>query len=339
MSGHLTGKQRHRRILWMRAIVFCVLVCLLIVLIVLGVTKVWNDPGEKAASADASEVLTESSEESESSEPIESSESADSSGSSESSKSIESSESYKPSESYESSEPAESSEQPESSEPAESTKPSESSEEEITWYEDALGRYRYIDPDACDWNLILVNKQNRLAENLNVHTAWYGEEEVDERIYEALRQMLEDGERNSDRRFLVCSGYRTVDLQTYLFERFLGIIKEESPSLTPDEAYLRAASEVAYPGASEHNTGLAVDICAVDFQLLEREFENTSEAKWLKAHCAEYGFILRYPDGREDITGYVYEPWHFRYVGKDAAAEIMERGITLEEYLAERNLP
>ena len=91
-----------------------------------------------------------------------------------------------------------------------------------------------------------------------------------------------------------------------------------------------------YARHSEHGLGLAADIVSEDHQVLEEEQEGTPEYQWLLANCADYGFILRYPKDKTDITGVIYEPWHFRYVGKYAAYEIMSRGITLEEYLEEQ---
>ena len=195
--------------------------------------------------------------------------------------------------------------------------------------------YVTVDPDATDWNLLLVNKTHRLAENLEMETKQIFSEEVDARIYDSLVQMLEDGERDSDRQFLVCSGYRSVDFQQTLFDNKIAEIQAEHPEYTYEEAYIEASTIVAIPGASEHNTGLTVDICAMDFQMLIEEYEETDEAKWLKENCYKYGFILRYPKGKEDITQIIYEPWHFRYVGVEAATEIMTQGITLEEYLGE----
>ena len=86
----------------------------------------------------------------------------------------------------------------------------------------------------------------------------------------------------------------------------------------------------ARPGHSEHQSGLAFDIGALD-----NGYGNTPGGRWLNAHCADYGFILRYPAGKESITGYQYEPWHVRYVGKEIASRIMSQGITLEEYLGD----
>ena len=91
---------------------------------------------------------------------------------------------------------------------------------------------------------------------------------------------------------------------------------------------------VARPGTSEHQTGLAVDIVDTSYQILDEGQENTPVQQWLMAHCAEYGFILRYPTDKSEITGVGYEPWHYRYVGVEAAREIMANGLCLEEYLA-----
>ena len=99
-----------------------------------------------------------------------------------------------------------------------------------------------------------------------------------------------------------------------------------------------AATVVARPGCSEHNTGLAVDVECADFADLDEGFRDTFAYEWLMEHCAEYGFILRFPQDKEDITGVIYEPWHYRYVGVEAATEIMSRGLCLEEYLEEKGL-
>lgn len=219
--------------------------------------------------------------------------------------------------------------------PSTSNEADPSSTEENSVNQDPTSGQGYVitEPDEENWNLILVNKTHRLAENLEIETRSFGNEEVDARIYDSLKQMLEDGERDSDREFLVCSGYRSVDLQQYLFDNKIQRVRDADPALSYDEAYNVAATEVAIPGASEHNTGLAVDICAIDFQMLIEEYEETDEAQWLKENCYKYGFILRYPKDKQDVTQIIYEPWHFRYVGVEAATEIMSQGITLEEYL------
>ena len=96
---------------------------------------------------------------------------------------------------------------------------------------------------------------------------------------------------------------------------------------------LEAAKTVALPGTSEHQLGLAVDIVDRSNQNLDRTQETTAVQQWLMAHSWEYGFILRYPDEKSETTGIIYEPWHYRYVGKEAAEEIYRQGVCLEEYL------
>mgnify|MGYP001045035753 CR=1 FL=1 len=95
----------------------------------------------------------------------------------------------------------------------------------------------------------------------------------------------------------------------------------------------RSKKSVAVPGTSEHATGLAVDIISGQYTGLDDKQGDTAEQEWLMAHCQEYGFILRFPKDKSNVTGIVYEPWHYRYVGKEAAKKITEQGITLEEYL------
>ena len=102
-----------------------------------------------------------------------------------------------------------------------------------------------------------------------------------------------------------------------------------------EDAYDEVTMETMPPGYSEHSTGLAFDIVSLDYQMLDSKQADTKECKWLTEHCAEYGFILRYPEDKEDITQIHYEPWHFRYVGEKAAKYIMENDLTLEEYLEE----
>ena len=145
--------------------------------------------------------------------------------------------------------------------------------------------------------------------------------------------MLADAEAAGCKLYLV-SGYRSVERQTALFKRKTNSFMAEG--FSREEAEKQAAMWVARPGTSEHNTGLAADIVSADWYSkhsdLTADFEDTPEFEWLYAHCADYGFILRYPRGKENVTGVTYEPWHYRYVGKDAAKAIMQAGGTLEEY-------
>jgi D-alanyl-D-alanine carboxypeptidase len=119
------------------------------------------------------------------------------------------------------------------------------------------------------------------------------------------------------------SGYRSYEYQEKIFSRRVN-----------NYGFKEAEKIIAIPGQSEHQTGLAFDVtCASMSYGLGKAFENTDEFKWLINNCYRYGFILRYRKGKEDITKYVYEPWHYRYIGDvEVAKEIMDNGIVLEEY-------
>ena len=182
------------------------------------------------------------------------------------------------------------------------------------------------------WKLTLVNKWNPMEEGYKpavaeIENNYY----FDARAVGYLQEMLAAGRREG-LDFWVCSAYRTVEKQTDLFEDKVRRVTAET-GLTGDAAREKAGTEVAFPGTSEHNLGLAVDIVARDYQILDEKQARTEEAQWLKENCWKYGFILRYPTDKTEETGIIFEPWHYRYVGEKAAKEIMERGICLEEYL------
>ena len=180
--------------------------------------------------------------------------------------------------------------------------------------------------------MVLVNKYHGVARDYKPENmvevdlsmaAWDGIY-IKREAYDAYTEMFNDAAEQGYT-LCVCSGYRTYDYQQELFESNLADHGEEY-------TYMFSA----YPGRSEHHTGLAIDITSPSMDwALSQEFADYPEGQWLDEHCQDYGFILRYPEGKEDITGYGYEPWHFRYVGKDAAKEIMSKGITFEEYLGE----
>lgn len=184
------------------------------------------------------------------------------------------------------------------------------------------------------WELTLVNPTHPLPEGFAVLTTMLsnGRMSFDSRAYDALNQMLTDC-RSAGLEPLVCSAYRSVELQEELFQNKINSYM--SRGMSYEEAYDATKVEIAIPGTSEHSLGLAADICALSYQILDDAQADTAEQKWLMAHCAEYGFILRFPKDKEDLTGIIYEPWHYRYVGVDAAKEITEQGLCLEEYLAE----
>ncbi|MCR5785098.1 MAG: M15 family metallopeptidase [Eubacterium sp.] len=183
------------------------------------------------------------------------------------------------------------------------------------------------------WNLILLNAENPLPVDYSFTSKQVRSGcEVDERIYDSLMEMIEDAASEGHYVF-VCSAYRSEDRQYELFET--AVTTALNRGMTEEEAYAYAADQYSVPGTSEHQAGLAVDIVPYSQQLLNNALADTEEEQWLMEHCAEYGFILRYPSGRENITGISFEPWHYRYVGVEAATYITENDITLEEYLDE----
>ena len=155
--------------------------------------------------------------------------------------------------------------------------------------------------------------------------------QVDRGCFKALTQMLEDC-RSAGFQPVVCSAYRSREMQQRLYDERVDELMAEGHSRRQAEEM--AVKTVALPGTSEHELGLAVDLVDLDYQLLDLEQENTPTQRWLMENAWRYGFILRYPPGAEEITGYRYEPWHYRYVGAAPAEQIHLLGITLEEYLS-----
>ena len=153
---------------------------------------------------------------------------------------------------------------------------------------------------------------------------------VDSRCYEALQEMM-DACRAAGNSPLICAAYRTEETQQGLYDNKVQRLRDSG--MSEEEAKAEAAKTVALPGTSEHQLGLALDIVDVNMQELTEAQEDTATQKWLMANSWRYGFIHRYPSSETDITGIIYEPWHYRYVGKDAAQDIFNRDITLEEYL------
>jgi LAS superfamily LD-carboxypeptidase LdcB len=150
-----------------------------------------------------------------------------------------------------------------------------------------------------------------------------------------LEAMITDANKYSGARVYVVSAYRNVDLQTSNFNNKVRYYQNQGYSY--DSAYTKAAQIIAVPGTSEHHLGLAFDIIDTRDWSLEERQENYAGQKWLMEHCHEYGFILRYPKNKTDVTGIIYEPWHYRYVGKELAMELYETGLTLEEYFSSLN--
>ncbi len=193
------------------------------------------------------------------------------------------------------------------------------------------------------WSTMLVNQWSYMPEGYVPEVRPISYEGVsplnnkfDVRAAEALEAMLADARAAGYNMYLV-SAYRSHDYQVNLFNRKVNEYKALGYDDT--EAYNQASQWVAIPGTSEHCTGLAADIVSSTWYNhnsdLTHDFDETEHFDWLYSHCADYGFILRYPKNREATTGITYEPWHYRYVGVEAAKYIMENNITLEEFCAE----
>ena len=185
------------------------------------------------------------------------------------------------------------------------------------------------------WYLRLVNKDHPMTEadvpEVAIETVDANGYQVDVRIMQDLEAMFADA-RAAGRNPMICSAFREWDMQVSLYENKIERVMQEE-GLTQEEAAIKASTVVAKPGTSEHQVGLALDIVSSDYQELDEAQMETEDQKWLMENSWKYGFILRYPLDKSDITGIIFEPWHYRYVGKKAAKEITEQNITLEEYV------
>lgn len=185
--------------------------------------------------------------------------------------------------------------------------------------------------DLDDWNYILVNERHPLSRDFEVQLVkTYDGHQVDERIQEALETMIDDAKADG-LNMLICSSYRDYKKQDSLMDK--SIAKYVKSGMTYTEAFFKTKEMIALTGASEHHTGLAVDIVGRNHQSLDRAQADTDEAKWLNEHAAEYGFILRYPADKEDVTMISFESWHYRYVGVEAATFMKENNLCLEEFV------
>lgn len=171
--------------------------------------------------------------------------------------------------------------------------------------------------------------------------------EIEENVKTVVQAMIDEMRADGIDGICVTSGYRSYTYQEWLFNYYIEDEKAKDPTLTHDEAEKIVLGYSARPGTSEHHTGLCVDLwVSPDMRELEnygREgkysddvgFAETEAFEWLQNNAYKFGFILRFPENKTDITGYNYESWHYRFVGVPAASEIHEKQITLEEYLAE----
>jgi D-alanyl-D-alanine carboxypeptidase len=183
---------------------------------------------------------------------------------------------------------------------------------------------------ASSWELTLVNKTHPLPEDWEIELAEVADGKyVDARIAEQFTQMIDDCRAAGYDDVFVNQAYRSHEDQTDIWDDFYNGYLEEGYS--EEEAKELTGESVAIPGTSEHELGLAADICSINFD----EEYNAPIQTWLRENGHKYGFIQRYPSGKEDITGTKNENWHFRYVGVEAATEMYESGEVLEEYLDE----
>ena len=186
--------------------------------------------------------------------------------------------------------------------------------------------------DEADGLLLLVNPWTPLPEDFvpGELVPVQNDQAVDARAYPDLQDMLGDMSQ-AGLSPLICSSYRSQERQQELYDNKVQRVMAEGASL--EAAQAEAARWVARPGTSEHQTGLAVDIVSLSNQMLDETQESTPEFQWLAENAWKYGFILRYPSDKSEKTGIAYEPWHFRFVGKEAAEEMHDLGLCLEEYL------
>lgn len=182
--------------------------------------------------------------------------------------------------------------------------------------------------------LTLISSENRLDPSYKPALTDIGQGfQMDTRAASHMKEMLAAAEKEG-LSMLIISAYRSYNDQKQVFSTTMQQWIDQGYSLF--DSYEETKKSVAVPGTSEHASGLAADITSASYTGLDDKQANTKEAQWLMQHSYEYGFILRYPPSKSSITGIVFEPWHYRYVGKEAAKEIHDQGITMEEYLDQK---
>lgn len=182
-----------------------------------------------------------------------------------------------------------------------------------------------------DWRLQIASVAHPLPDNfVQPSTTVIDSDgrEIDSRIYSDYKNLVGAAAEDGIKIYPI-SAFRPHSTQVSLFNRRVEQARQEGYS----DPKAEAARHVAVPGTSEHELGLAVDFNSVD----EQTFRNTAEAKWLAEHCTEYGFVIRYPEDKESVTGIIYEPWHLRYVGVENAKRMKELNMCLEEYVDRLN--
>lgn len=187
--------------------------------------------------------------------------------------------------------------------------------------------------DSNVWNLILLNRDNLIKEDLVFAKKQYDGQYIDERVAPFYEKMCKAAKAEGIDLFLR-SGFRKISLQQTYYDSNINRYLKQGKSR--DEAVRLTEEYYALPGGSEHHSGLALDIITTQYQkdihTLDERFEKTVAFKWLKKNSTKYGFILRYPRDKVDITKINYEPWHYRFVGVEHAEYMQKNNLTLEEY-------
>ncbi len=220
-----------------------------------------------------------------------------------------------------------------------SLKRTEAEKEEYEYSIDVSEYLSSIDPENASDYLILANKSNPLGKDYapsdlktlecRTNKSMQLRSDAANALYAMMLAMENDGITD----VYVTSAYRTYAYQENLFNKY--VAGHQAEGMTYEEAVKAALEYSAQPGTSEHQTGLCIDFITEKMGgNLNEEFENTAAFRWLSQNAYKYGFILRYPSDKVDTTGYKYEPWHYRFVGRTAATEIYRSGICFEEYLA-----
>jgi D-alanyl-D-alanine carboxypeptidase len=202
--------------------------------------------------------------------------------------------------------------------------------------DDDSGNVDKSEEGAKNEKILIVNRENPLDKNFSPknlvkpNTKFIGNGDPNVNKLEAIAatalENLFQAAKDEGIYLLGVSGYRDYNYQKKLYDNAV---------MNSGKEY--ADKYTAKPGTSEHQTGLTMDILSENYQILDDGFDNTDAYMWVEKNCSKYGFIIRYPKDKENITGYSYEPWHLRYVGKKVAEEIMKNKITLEEYIKMKN--
>ena len=192
-----------------------------------------------------------------------------------------------------------------------------------------LNNYNCL-PDDYKWNLVYWSNGEAIPESVRWSKRNGALNAVDKDVYAFAKKMFQDAAA-ADHPLELVSAYRSLELQDKLFGR--AVDRYMSQGLTKEQAIKKENIERTFPGTSEHHSGLCMDVLNKGNQYLSVQFDKSPEFKWLSENAENYGFVLRYPKDKENITEIMYEPWHYRFVGVDNAKEMNRLNMCLEEYI------